>query len=94
MGDGTQEVDGRGAVTRRRHAVEVGRLAAELGHRPAPTAPPSTVAARRRLMRTVTAEVPAPREDVDAPGGDRAARREALLHVLEMSRRRRDHARR
>lgn len=43
----------------------------------------STQAARRQLMRRVTAEVPEPR------GGDRAARREALLHVLEMSRRRR-----
>ena len=94
MGDGMQGVDGRGVVTRRRQAVEAGRLATELGHRPAAVAPPSTVAARRRLMRTVTAEVPAPREDADAPGGDRAARREALLHVLEMTRRRRDSGRR
>ena len=44
----------------------------------------STQAARRQLMRTVTAEVPEPRD-----GSDRAARREALLHSLEMSRRRR-----
>ena len=43
-----------------------------------------TQAARRQLMRSVTAEVPEPRD-----GGDRAARREAVLHLLEMSRRRR-----
>jgi len=49
----------------------------------------STQAARRQLMRSVTAEVPEPRE-----GGDRAARRDALLHSLEMSRRRRRPGRR
>ena len=42
----------------------------------------TTQAARRQLMRSVTAEVPEPRD-----GADRAARRDALLHSLEMSRR-------
>ncbi|WP_299034872.1 hypothetical protein [uncultured Pseudokineococcus sp.] len=44
----------------------------------------STQVVRRELVRTVTAEVPAPRD-----GSDRAARRDALLHALELSRRRR-----
>ncbi|MEJ5945100.1 hypothetical protein WDZ17_07290 [Pseudokineococcus basanitobsidens] len=40
-----------------------------------------TQAARRQLMRSVTAEIP------ESPArADRAARREALLHALEMSR--------
>ncbi len=50
---------------------------------------PTTQAARRQLVRSVTAEVPEPRE-----GADRAARREALIHSLEMSRRRRRPVRR
>ncbi|MEJ5915473.1 hypothetical protein [Pseudokineococcus sp. 1T1Z-3] len=49
----------------------------------------STQAARRQLMRSVTAEIPRPPAE-----GDRAARREALLHLLEMSRRRRGPGRR
>lgn len=50
---------------------------------------PTTQAARRQLVRRVTAEVPEPREP-----SDRAARREALIHSLEMSRRRRRPVRR
>lgn len=40
-----------------------------------------TQAACRQLMRSVTAEIPEP-----PARADRAARREALLHALEMSR--------
>lgn len=74
-------------VQERSRAVRVA-VAEPLGAAVLPAAPQvvaaRTQAARRQLMRSVTAEVPEPRD-----GGDRAARREAVLHLLEMSRRRR-----